>query len=133
MREKVHLEITNLIIPTKNDEISGIREMCRWVKRELGSAIPIHFARFYPLYKLTGLPPTPVSTSAKARSTALDEGLEYVYIGNIPGHESENTYCSKCKKMIIRRAGYMVIEINMKEGKCGYCGVPIPGIWTNPN
>jgi pyruvate formate lyase activating enzyme len=129
-KEKVHLEITNLIIPTKNDDPSVLREMCLWIRKELGADTPIHFSRFYPLYKLKGLPPTPVSTLEKAREAALSAGLEYVYIGNIPGHPSENTFCPKCKKRIIQRTGYMVGEINMKDGKCRYCGKPIPGIWT---
>jgi pyruvate formate lyase activating enzyme len=129
-KEGVHLEITNLMIPTKNDDPSVIKEMCLWVKRELGVDIPIHFSRFYPLYKLRSLPPTPVSTLEKARAVALSIGLEYVYIGNVPGHEGENTFCPKCKKMIIQRTGYMVGEIHLKGGKCGYCGKPIPGIWT---
>jgi pyruvate formate lyase activating enzyme len=129
-KEKVHVEITNLIIPTKNDEMSEIREMCLWIKKELGANTPIHFSRFYPLYKLKTIPPTPVSTLDKARGAALSAGLEYVYVGNIPGHEAENTFCSKCKKMIIQRTGYMVGEINVKDGKCKYCGNPIPGIWA---
>jgi len=129
-QEKVHLEITNLVIPTKNDEMSVVKEMCLWVKKELGADTPIHFSRFYPLYKLRSLPPTPVSTVEKARAVALSSGLEYVYIGNIPGHEGENTFCPKCKKMIIQRTGYMIGEIHMKGGKCGYCGKPIPGIWA---
>jgi pyruvate formate lyase activating enzyme len=129
-REKVHLEITNLIIPTKNDEMSMIREMCLWIKKELGAETPIHFSRFYPLYKLKTLPQTPVSTLDKARAVALSTGLEYVYIGNVPRHEGENTFCPKCKKMLIQRTGYMVGEINVKAGKCKYCGKPIPGIWT---
>ena len=129
-REKVHLEITNLVIPTKNDEMSTIKEMCLWIKKELGPDTPIHFSRFFPLYKLKTLPPTPVSTLEKAREVAYSAGLEYVYIGNIPGHEGENTFCPKCKKMIIQRRGYMMGEINLKAGKCRYCGKPIPGIWT---
>ncbi|NWG03446.1 MAG: AmmeMemoRadiSam system radical SAM enzyme [Syntrophaceae bacterium] len=128
-QENVHLEITTLIIPTKNDEMSVLKEMCTWIKKELGSDTPIHFSRFYPLYKLKTLPPTPVSTLEKAREAALSAGLEYVYIGNIPGHAAENTFCPKCKKMIIQRTGYMVGEIHLKEGKCRYCGKPIPGIW----
>jgi pyruvate formate lyase activating enzyme len=127
--QKVHLEITNLVIPTQNDEMSGIKEMCHWVKKELGPETPIHFSRFYPLYKLRSLPPTPVSTLEKARSVALSAGLKYVYIGNVPGHEGEHTYCPKCKKLLIRRSGYMVGEVNLKSGKCKYCGKPIPGIW----
>jgi len=129
-QEKVHLEITNLIIPTKNDEMSMVREMCLWIKKELGAETPIHFSRFYPLYKLKTLPQTPVSTLDKARAVALSMGLEYVYIGNVPRHEGENTFCPKCKKMLIQRTGYMVGEINVKAGKCRYCGKPIPGIWT---
>lgn len=128
--ENIHLEITNLVIPTKNDEISMVREMCLWIKKELGSETPLHFSRFYPLYKLRTLPPTPVSTLEKAREVALSAGLEYVYIGNVPGHEAENTFCPKCKKRIIQRTGYMVGEVNLKAGKCKFCGKPIPGIWA---
>jgi pyruvate formate lyase activating enzyme len=129
-QEKIHLEITNLIIPTKNEEMSLVREMCLWVKRELGANTPIHFSRFYPLYKLKNLPPTPVSMLEEAREVALSCGLEYVYVGNVPGHKGENTFCPMCKKMIIQRTGYMIGEVHVKGGKCEYCGKPIPGIWT---
>ncbi len=129
-QSKVHLEITNLVIPTKNDDLAILNEMCSWIKEELGADTPIHFSRFYPLYKLKNLPPTPVSTLEKARMAALSAGLEYVYIGNVPGHEGENTFCPKCKKVVIKRSGYIVGEVNLKEGKCKYCGKPIPGIWT---
>lgn len=129
-KERIHVEITNLMIPLKNDEMSMVREMCLWVKRELGADTPIHFSRFYPLYQLRNLPPTPVSTLEKARAVALSSGLEYVYIGNVPGHEGENTFCPRCKKMVIQRTGYMIGEMHLKGGKCGYCGKPIPGIWA---
>jgi pyruvate formate lyase activating enzyme len=128
-QEKVHLEITNLVIPTKNDEMSEVREMCLWVKGELGADTPIHFNRFYPLHKLKRLPSTPVSTLEKAREVALSTGLEYVYIGNVPGHQAWNTFCPKCKNMVIQRSGYMIGEVHLKEEKCGYCGKAIPGIW----
>ena len=129
-QEKIHLEITNLIIPTKNEDMSLVREMCLWIKKELGADTPIHFSRFYPLYKLKNLPPTPVSMLEEARQVALSAGLEYVYVGNVPGHEGENTFCPQCKKMIIQRTGYMVGEVHLREGKCEYCGKLIPGIWT---
>lgn len=129
-KEKIHLEITNLVIPTYNDDMSVIREMCTWVKKELGADTPIHFSRFYPLYKLKSLPPTPVATLEKAREVALSSGLEYVYIGNVPGHEGENTFCPGCKKIIIQRRGYIVEETHLKGGKCKYCGRLIPGIWA---
>lgn len=128
--EKVHVEITNLVIPTKNDQLSEIKEMCLWIKRELGPDTPLHFSRFYPLFKLKYLPPTPVSTLEKARALALSTGLEYVYIGNVPGHEGEHTYCPKCKKLLIQRIGYMIGEVNLKSGKCKFCGKPLPGIWS---
>ena len=128
-QQKIHLEITNLIIPTKNDEMSLVREMCLWIKAELGVDTPVHFARFYPLYKLKNLPPTPVSTLEQAREVALSSGLEYVYIGNVPGHEGQNTFCPECKKMIIQRIGYMIGEVHLKGGKCEFCEKPIPGIW----
>jgi len=129
-KERVHLEITNLMVPTKNDDGAVLKEMCLWIRKELGADTPIHFSRFYPLYKLKTLPPTPVSTLEKARAIALSAGLEYVYIGNVPGHESESTFCPRCKKAVIRRTGFMVGEVHLKGGKCGYCGKPIPGIWA---
>ena len=129
-QERIHLEITNLVIPTKNDDISLVREMCCWVKSELGPDTPVHFSRFYPLHKLQHLPSTPVSTLEKARAAALSSGLKYVYIGKVPGHEAWNTYCAECKKTVIRRTGYMIREMHLKEGKCAYCGEQIPGIWA---
>jgi pyruvate formate lyase activating enzyme len=129
-KEGVHLEITNLTIPTQNDDLGTIRQMCTWIKEELGADTPIHFSRFYPLHKLRGLPPTPVSTLEKSRQLAMDVGLEYVYIGNVPGHEGERTYCPQCKKVLIGRQGYSVKEVNLAKGKCKYCGKPIPGVWA---
>ncbi|NQU15528.1 MAG: AmmeMemoRadiSam system radical SAM enzyme [Desulfobacteraceae bacterium] len=128
-QENVHLEITNLVIPTKNDDMSLIREMCLWVKKALGTDTPVHFSRFYPLHKLRRLPPTPIATLENAREVALSSGLEYVYIGNIPSHEAWNTFCPRCKKIVIQRMGYMIEAIRLKGGKCQYCGRPIPGIW----
>ena len=128
--EGVHLEITNLMIPTKNDDVDTVRKMCLWIRSELGADTPIHFSRFYPLYKLRNLPPTPVSTLEKTRQTALDAGLEYVYIGNVPGHEGEKTFCPRCKKLLIGRQGYSIGEIHLAKGRCKFCGKPVPGIWA---
>jgi pyruvate formate lyase activating enzyme len=129
-KEKVHLEITNLVIPTRNDDMPLVKEMCLWIRNELGPETPVHFSRFVPLYKLRNLPPTPVSTLERARAVAESAGLEYVYIGNVPGHEAENTFCPGCKKPILRRSGFIVVQNHLKQGKCAYCGRPIPGIWT---
>lgn len=128
-QEGVWVEITNLILPGYNDDEAIIRKMCLWIKENLGSETPLHFSRFWPMYKLTALNPTPLTTLEKARQIALDCGLKYVYIGNIPGHEAENTYCPRCKKIVIKRAGYAILEVNLIDGKCKFCGEKIEGIW----
>jgi len=125
----VWLEITNLVIPSKNDEASLIKELCLWVKEELGDDVPLHFSRFYPQYKLQNLPPTPVSTLKKAADIARNVGIHYVYIGNVPGIPEESTYCPHCNKVVIERIGYEIKSINIKKGKCGFCGTTIPGVW----
>ena len=89
----------------------------------------MHFSRFYPLYKLRTLPPTPVAALERARAAALAAGLKFVYLGNIPGHEAENTFCPRCARLVIQRTGYMVGEVRLKNGACASCGQPIPGIW----
>jgi pyruvate formate lyase activating enzyme len=129
-QEKVHVEVSTLIIPTKNDEMSVIEDLSLWVRKELGADTPLHLSRFYPLYKLQRLPPTPVSTLERARETALACGLEHVYIGRVPGHEAWNTFCPKCRKIVIERMGYMIKDMHLNAGNCGYCGKPVPGIWT---
>jgi pyruvate formate lyase activating enzyme len=125
----VHLEITNLVIPSRNDDLTLAGKMCRWIARELGGETPVHFSRFYPLYKLRSLPPTPVATLEKLRAAALAEGLKYVYIGNLPGHEGQHTYCPECGQAVVRRTGFMVGEMHLEKGKCAHCGEPIAGIW----
>jgi len=125
-----YLEIVNLMIPTLNDNPKEIREMCVWIKNTLGRDTAIHFNRFFPQYKLTNLPPTPVETLEHAYRIAKQEGLEYVYIGNVPGHEMNSTFCPRCKKKIIHRTHFMVSSQDVKEGKCRFCGYPIKGIWS---
>ena len=125
----VWVEITNLIVPTMNDKMDEIRKMVRWVRNNLGKDVPIHFSRFWPQYKLRSLYPTPVETLRKARDIGLEEGLHYVYIGNVPEKGAESTKCPKCKRTIIDRIGYQVKKIEMTGGKCAYCGEPIAGIW----
>ncbi len=124
-----HIEITNLIIPTMNDDVAHIREMCRWIKEELGADTPLHFNRFYPLYRLANLPQTPVSTLDKARAAAKEAGLQYVYIGNVMGHEGQHTVCPECGEEIIHRVGFMIEEPRMSEGRCAGCAHPVPGLW----
>jgi len=127
--EGVHLEIVNLVVPTLNDDPEMIRAMCRWIKANLGDDVPLHFTRFFPNYKLTHLPPTPVATLEMARRIAQEEGLKYVYIGNVPGHAADNTYCPRCGQVLIRRVHMAVLENNVVDGRCRFCGERIPGIW----
>ncbi|MFZ5450879.1 MAG: AmmeMemoRadiSam system radical SAM enzyme [Thermodesulfobacteriota bacterium] len=130
--KKVHVEIVNLVIPQFNDQPEMLAKMCAWIRDELGPLTPLHFSRFYPLYKMRNHYPTPVSALEKAREIALKAGLKYVYLGNIPANPAESTYCHSCGKMIIQRTGYRIGEVKMKDGACSYCGAKIPGIWQTP-
>ncbi len=125
----VWVEITNLVIPGKNDDQAMVRQMAQWIRANLGAETPLHFSRFFPLYQLTNLPPTPVETLEKARATAQKAGLKYVYIGNVPGHAGENTCCPKCMALLVRRSGFSVLEMRLKEGRCPSCGTRIAGRW----
>lgn len=125
----IHLELVNLVVPTLNDDTSKIKAMCLWIKENLGDEIPIHFSRFFPQYKLQNLPPTPITRLEQAVTIAQTIGLKYVYIGNVPGHKHDNTYCPNCKKLLLKRQGYSIIDNNVKDGKCKFCGVKIYGVF----
>ncbi|MBN1502705.1 AmmeMemoRadiSam system radical SAM enzyme [Candidatus Woesearchaeota archaeon] len=126
--ENVWFEITNLIVPTYTDDLDKIKEMCVWIVDNLGRDVPLHFSRFMPQYKLLYLPPTPVSTLEKAKKIALGAGIKYVYIGNVPGHEANNTYCVN-GHLCIERQGYVITQNNVVDGKCRECGESIAGVW----
>jgi len=128
-QEGVHVEITNLILPGFNDDEETIRKMCLWIRENLGADTPLHFSRFFPMYKLTSLNPTPVQSLEKARKIAQEAGLKYVYIGNVAGNPAENTYCPKCGKIVIERRGYFIVQNNLVDGKCKFCGEEIKGVW----
>jgi len=123
-------EIVYLVVPTLNDSDSEFQGLARWVKAELGSDVPLHFSQFHPEYLLKNLPPTPVETLERAKAIADAEGLHYVYIGNVPGHPAESTYCPHCRKKVVDRTGYTIAGIYLHHGKCQFCQTPIPGIWT---
>jgi pyruvate formate lyase activating enzyme len=127
--EDVWLELTNLVIPTLNDNMKNIKDMCIWIQKNLGYDTPVHFSRFFPYYKLTNLPPTPLETLIDARKTAMDSGLRFVYIGNIR-HEGESTFCPKCKKLLVERIGYFVKQNHILNGKCKFCSTAIAGVWS---
>ncbi len=123
-------EIVYLMVPTLNDSDQELKQLSAWIARNLGKDVPVHFTRFYPQYRMQNLPPTPLKTLERARDIALGEGLHYVYVGNVPGHAGENTYCPDCQKVLIRRKGFLIMENRLENGKCPDCGVSIPGIWT---
>ena len=124
----IWVEITTLIIPTKNDSDAELTEIAKFIKQELGEETPWHISRFHPQYKLTNIHSTPISTLEKAREIGLTEGLRYVYTGNVPGDEGESTYCYNCNKVILKRYGFTLIENHIINSKCEYCKTSIDGI-----
>jgi len=130
--EGVWLEVTNLIVPDLNDAPSSLRALARWHRDHLGADTPLHFSRFFPMYKLANLPPTPEATLTMARNVALEEGLNYVYVGNIPGHPGNNTYCPRCRTAVVERRGYEILAYRLDGDKCMKCGETIAGVWAPP-
>ena len=122
-------EIVYLVVPTLNDGDDEFRGLAKWVKTNLGADVPLHFSQFHPEYLLKNLPITPVPTLERAKAIADAEGLHYVYIGNVPGHPAENTYCPQCKRMLVERAGFEVTQMLVKKNACPFCSHSIPGIW----
>lgn len=124
------LELVNLVVPTYNDDLRGIRRMCGWIRREVGVTTPVHFARFVPMYRLTNLPRTPVQTLERACEIARQVGLRHVYTSNIAPHEGSNTYCDKCGSAVIQRLGFRVLENKLVDGRCPKCHRRLPGVWA---
>jgi len=128
-KRKMWFEIVVLLIPTLNDGAKELTELCKWAAGELGPDVPVHFSRYHPTYKLRNLPPTPQRTLERAHEIGKKAGLKYVYLGNVPGHPAESTYCPNCGKNIIHRYGYRILDFQVKAGKCAFCGSPVPGVW----
>ncbi len=118
---EVHLEITNLVIPTKNDSSEMINEMCKWIYQTLGEDTPVHFSRFHPDYKLHNIPSTPIGTLEKSYHIAKEVGLNYVYIGNVRSSKGNNSFCPKCDNLLIERMGFYTSIVGLKNGKCTNC------------
>jgi len=129
-QEKVWTEITNLLIPTLNDGEKDIRDLIDWIIKNLGKEVVLHFTAFYPTYKLSYLPSTPPGTLKKAREIAIKKGMKYVYTGNIQDEKGDSTFCPKCKKTLIKRREFSVIENNLKKGRCSRCNEKVDGVWS---
>ncbi len=124
----IWVEVTTLVIPTLNDSDEELRHIAEFIAQELGVETPWHISRFYPHYKLTDKPPTPIATLNRAREIGMAAGLRYVYQGNVPGSQGENTFCYNCGKLLIGRYGYRIMEYHIKGSKCVHCGAQIDGV-----
>jgi len=122
-------EIVYLVVPTLNDGDTEFLSLARWIKNNLGVDVPLHFTQFHPEYLLKNLPITPVPTLERAKAIADAEGLHYVYIGNVPGHPAQNTYCPKCRRMLVERVGFTASQMLIRNNSCPFCQHPIPGVW----
>ena len=124
----IWLEVTTLIIPGENDSVEELNQIASFIKNELGEETPWHISRFYPHFKLNNYPPTPVSTLQKAYDIGKENGLRYVYMGNVPGNQTESTFCYNCGEMVVDRYGYQINKSYIVDGKCKFCGAEIDGI-----
>lgn len=126
----VHFEMTTLVVPGYVDDPEMVKSMCGWILENLGPDHPLHFLRFFPRYKLDRLPPAPISKLTEFRNLAMKEGIRYVYVGNVPGHEGNHTYCHNCGKLLVKRTGYHIPEYNLNGNHCKFCDTEIPGVWS---
>jgi len=120
--------VTTLIIPGENDSLEELNEIAGFIKNELGKETPWHISRFYPQFKFDNHYPTPAATLQKAHDIGKKNGLRYVYMGNVPGNQTESTFCHNCNEVIIDRYGYQIFDNNIESGKCKFCGVEIDGV-----
>jgi pyruvate formate lyase activating enzyme len=123
----IHIELTNLVIPKMGDDMNRLADMAKWIKDYLGKDTPFHLLRFHPDYKMTTVPATPVETLERAYMVCKEAGLNYAYLGNVPGHPSENTYCPNCNEAVIKRYSFEITRWNLtKDMRCPVCGQNIP-------
>ncbi len=125
----VWVEVTTLVIPGLNDSKEELRDIAHFIKG-IDPSIPWHVTAFYPTYKMLDREPTPAATLRMAREIGLEEGLRFVYEGNIPGEGGENSYCPTCGEELINRFGFSIRSNNLREGCCGQCGESIEGVWS---
>jgi len=122
----IHIELTYLVIPAYNDSIEEIQNFCRWVIKNLGDDIAIHFSRFHPDYNMKDVPATPMNTMEKIYETARKEGILFTYLGNVVAGNYENTFCPNCGEVCIKRNGFNVKKSGLKEKRCRFCGSLLP-------
>ncbi len=125
----MHVECVTNVIPTMNDGDDELRGIAEWIATALGPETPWHVTRFAPHGDFAHLPPTPLSTLERAHRIGREAGLHFVYLGNVPGHPAENTYCPACGELLIKRTGLMAAESRLRDGACPECGRVLPGKW----
>ncbi|MEM1611998.1 MAG: AmmeMemoRadiSam system radical SAM enzyme [Desulfurococcaceae archaeon] len=122
-KEGLWIEVTNLVIPEVGDKVEDVKKLAKWIAENLNEETPFHLLRFHPDYLLRDLPSTPISTLEKLAKTAMECGLKHVYVGNVWGHPLENTYCPKCRTLVVERAGFFVSKWKLKNDfTCPSCG-----------
>ena len=125
---RVHIEITTLVVPTVNDAPDVLHGIAARIAGELGPEVPWHVSGYYPAYRFA-VPPTPVRTLERAWHIGREAGLEFVYVGNVPGHRYDNTYCPQCSTLLIERRGFEVTSNKLTQGCCPWCRRSIAGVW----
>jgi pyruvate formate lyase activating enzyme len=126
----VWLEITTLLIPGHNDDPSEIDNLTRWVAHNLGRNVPLHFTAFHPDFKMMDTPPTPPATLRRARDIAMDNGMRYVYVGNVSDRAAQTTYCRSCGAALIERVSYDIVGWGLgADGACTVCGTVLDGVF----
>jgi len=129
---KVWFEITTLLIPGENDSEEELNAMTKWIFQNLGPDVPLHFTAFHPDWKMMDRPATPKSTLQNARRIGINNGLNYVYTGNLHDEEGDGTYCPSCKSKVIGRDWYQLKEWNLDiKGNCSNCGLKVPGVFES--
>lgn len=121
----MHVEVVTNVIPTINDDDETLRGIAAWIRTALGPATPWHITRFFPYLELGHLPPTPVATLERAREIGAEEGLSFVFVGNVEVPGAEDTVCPECGAVAIGRRGYTVTERATRDGACARCGTPL--------
>ncbi|HSA97513.1 MAG TPA: AmmeMemoRadiSam system radical SAM enzyme [Candidatus Nitrosotenuis sp.] len=123
----IHVEITDLVVPGVGDDLEHAKKLCKFIYDTCGPEMPIHFLQFHPSYKMMEFEPTPIKTLENHYDVAKKEGLKYVYVGNVPGHKYEHTYCSECNKIVVRRYNFEILKWDLDDdNKCKFCGNKIP-------
>lgn len=121
----MHVEVVTNIIPALNDDAQQLEGIADWIKNDLGELTPWHVTRFYPQYNMTETPATPLSTLEKALEIGKKAGLKFIYVGNLPGHASENTVCYSCGKIVVKRLGYNTEVVGLEDSRCKFCGAEL--------